>query len=548
MRFFTDIESSQLNAARCAVDPETATIVYATWENPFARGGGIIAVASNYGAELVSQGREVVMLSPYHTFLSSAPELDVQVQPVAEGSVEFGSRSVPFTLYEYIDKNQTRWILVKAAPYFEGGAGQADPYQPYDQLLSESVFFCKAAPAALKALGLTKNLVLHLQDWQTASIALTAKEAILKGDLQSAASVLTMHNPYDRGMETDNLTYLSGHAPRTVYQWTLPLMDGPTSTVSVSFAQELTEDPLQSGCFAGHLQSWFKEHPIVGVDNGLFGQAVNPFSTGSLLAAKKERRNHMLKTLGAIEDPRIIGSLDFDELLKKPNVPVFMMFGRLDPGQKGFDVLAAAIEALAKQRIDARFILTPSAIDRNSPFADRPQNRGQLEAVAQLGLLAHKLPKRVVIYPYRLETGYMETMAGATFAIFPSLYEPFGGATEPYLNGTPVIARRTGGLQQQVAHGKTGLLYHEGRQVDSAQAEEEWRDLQGAPLSDRMRIGTYRDMVGALTRTLEQACNIYQKEPSRYAEMLGNLYPKACEFSWKKTANEYQAIYEQACS
>ena len=44
----------------------------------------------------------------------------------------------------------------------------------------------------------------------------------------------------------------------------------------------------------------------------------------------------------------------------------------------------------------------------------------------------------------------MEAQAGATFAVMPSFYEPFGAATEAYLAGTPVIARATGGLTGQV--------------------------------------------------------------------------------------------------
>lgn len=552
MRFFSDIEFSQIKAARKAVDSKTATIVYATWENPFARGGGIIAVANNYGAELVRQGREVIMLSPYHTFLSTAPEIGVHVKQIGEGEVNYGGQAVPFTLYEHIDANRLRWVLIKAAPYFEGGAGQTCPYQPYEGLLGNAVFFCKVAPVALKTMELDRNIIFHLQDWQTSSISLTAKEALLSGELHSAATVLTMHNSYDCNLETEKLCLLSDHAPRTVYQWMMPLADGSVSTVSENFAKELISDPAQTGIFARHLQNWIKENPIVGVNNGLFGASTNPFpdnaSEATLLESKGIKRELMLKTLAKFEDPRVIGHLDFEALLEKPDTPVFMMFGRLDPGQKGFDVLATAIEAVAERRVDARFILAPSAIDLDSPFADRPENRKQLEGLAQLGLLAHKLPGKVVIYPFRLESGYMEAMAGSSFAIFPSIYEPFGGATEPYLNGTPVIARRTGGLKQQVDHGETGFLYREEEADNYATRELEWREFQRADLGERARSPIFRNMVAALTDTLIEAGELFQKDQPKYAQMLSKLYPKACEFSWEKTATQYQAIYDQACS
>lgn len=552
MNFFNEIESSRLEAARKAVNPKTATIVYTTWENPFAKGGGIIAVATNYGAELVRQGRDVVMLTPFHTFLSSAPEIGVQVKQIANGTIAYGESQIEFSLYEHVDVNRTRWVLVKAPPFFEGGAGQADPYQPYESLLDESLFFCNAIPAALAELGLKRNTIIHLQDWQTAGAALTVKEAILNGVLETSACVLTMHNPYDRSLEAESLSKLSSRAPSTVYQLMLPLMDGPTSTVSATFAKELTSDPLQTGCFASHLQTLLKAESVEGVDNGLFGKAKNAYPEGAdeagLLEIKHAKRSAMLNILGKLEDRRIIGSLDFERLLSKPEIPIFMMFGRLDPGQKGFDVLAGAIEQVCEQRIEARFILAPAVIDPDSPFAKDAGTRKQLEGVAQLGLLAHKLPEKVVVYPYRLSTGYMEAMAGSSFAIFPSLYEPFGGATEPYLCGTPVIARSTGGLKQQVVEGETGFLYRENLDASHEQIEEEWRQLQALGPSERTQLALHREMVAGLSGCLKKACEFYRSEPKRYAKMLSNLFAKACEFSWEKTAAEYQKIYDQACS
>lgn len=557
MQFYSKHQRKRLHAARLAVDPATATIVYATWENPFAKGGGIFAVASNYGAELVRQGRDLVLLSPYHTFLSSSPRPGVDVQEVARGRVEYDGANVEFGVHEHLDRNGCRWLLVKAPPFFEDGADQTDPYQPYEGLLRQALFFSKVAPFALAAAGLTKNLILHLQDWQAAGIALTAKEAVFAGVIESCASVLTMHNPYDRSMETRNLRLLSDKAPSTVYEWMIPLLDGPLSTVSDAFAAELTSDPLQTGCFATHLQHLLGSLGVTGVNNGLFGKPAEAYSEaaraaakagspGPILDEKLAKRRGMLEILAGLNDSRTIGSLDFDHLLTRDDIPVFMMFGRLDPGQKGFDVLAQSIETLCERRVDARFILAPSVLDQNSPFAGSEDTRRQMAAVAQLGLLAHRLPGRVVIYPFRMEAGYMEAMGGSTFAVMPSLYEPFGGATEPFLVGTPVIARKTGGLQQQVVDGKTGFLFRETPEGDQQLLEAEWRHLQSAGVTDRMKIGLYREIVAALTSAIEAACEFHRSNPTAYAAMLPNLAAKAREFSWSKTAAEYQRIYEKA--
>ena len=88
-----------------------------------------------------------------------------------------------------------------------------------------------------------------------------------------------------------------------------------------------------------------------------------------------------------------------------------------------------------------------------------------------------------MIYPFRMEAGYQELMAGATYVVMPSLYEPFGAATEPYLAGTPVVARATGGLTDQVTDiaanpdRATGFLYRE--QIPaSVDVAENWQRIQ----------------------------------------------------------------------
>jgi glycogen synthase len=131
----------------------------------------------------------------------------------------------------------------------------------------------------------------------------------------------------------------------------------------------------------------------------------------------------------------------------------------------------------------------------------------------------------------------------------PSLYEPFGGATEPYLAGTPVVARATGGLRQQVIdidadpqHG-TGLLYREEIRDGTA----DWPAIQAAatPL-ERMRVPVYGAMVAALAAALTRAADLYRAEPMLYARMLALGYEQAESYSWNRTAAEYQRIYEMA--
>ncbi len=294
---------------------------------------------------------------------------------------------------------------------------------------------------------------------------------------------------------------------------------------------------------------------MVGVNNGLFLKPTAVYSDEALAQARQRqpqlllRQKHDLRrrmlSLWSNNPPRgAIGCLNGGpgrRLLELPDtVPVFMMFGRLDPGQKGFDVLARAIEALEPGL--ARFVIAPAVGGGAEPFTN------------DLRQLVASRPGEVLCVLERMERGYLETMAGATYCVMPSMYEPFGGATEPYLQGTPVVARATGGLVQQVvdiqqdrSHA-TGVLYREEHPIAT---EEElgllWRELLqcGEPIA-RGENPLYIALVEALTQALLRAIQVYQQDPEGYAGMLANLHAQALQFSWSKAAEEYGVLYDLA--
>ncbi len=335
----------------------------------------------------------------------------------------------------------------------------------------------------------------------------------------------------------------------TVYQRMIPLTDAPLSTVSEGFARELTSDPLQVGHFAAHLQSVLAAHGVVGIDNPLFGAPKAAFSDGAvdqaatgtarkILEEKAAKRRTMLEALSAYKDKRIRGGLDGNggkPLTELPDeVPVFMMFGRLDPGQKGFDLLARAIEGFPRGA--AKFILTPVVAPGTEPWAD------------DLTSLSRRRTGDVAVYPFRMEQGYMEAMAGASYAVMPSFYEPFGAATEAYLAGTPVVARATGGLTGQVVdYGEdpfkaTGILFHEKLPLGTS-----WTAIeQAATPSDRVGVPLYALMAESLFDALREAAEIYTHRQSAYGLMLANLFKKASTYSADRAAAGYRALYDTA--
>jgi glycogen synthase len=148
---------------------------------------------------------------------------------------------------------------------------------------------------------------------------------------------------------------------------------------------------------------------------------------------------------------------------------------------------------------------------------------------------------------------YFQVMAGATYCVMPSLHEPFGAATEPYLMGTPVVAHATGGLLQQVTdYGRhpeqaTGLLFRDNFAGSPREQGRQWRQIQlETNPAARMHSALYVSLVNGLAAALQQARDLYRDRPEDYGRMLSRLYDQARKFTWEKAAAEYSAIYDVA--
>ncbi len=555
---FSEEELETIEAARTAVDSSQRHVAYCVYENPFARAGGIFAVATHLPPALRAAGDEVTLLSPFHRNLATTPPYN-KLHYLGEVDVPFGSRAVRVELFEHFDGLGNRWVLMQSWQIFDaaGGPGRNNPYAHTHPslLLRDGLFASACVPYVLERLGIRRNIIVHAQDWQFAATALTVKQAVLGGRLESAATVLTSHNPYDYGLSSWDLASITNRlGPQrwplgdgTVYQRMIPLTDAPLSTVSPGFAAELTADPLQTNHFAAHLQTVYRVHGVVGVDNPLFGAPKPAFSpestreaklglTNGILDEKLAKRKALLEILAGYHDERILGGLDAGgaSLTALPEqTPIFLMFGRLDPGQKGFDLFARAIEGFAPG--EAKFILTPIAGERDAWLED-------------LERLAEKRRGDVAVFPFRMERGYLEAMAGATYAVMPSLYEPFGAATEAYLAGTPVVARATGGLTGQVADYQsgpqqaTGFLFREKLPLGAS-----WPSIiQAAGPEERTGIPLYAMMAEALFDRLQDAARLWRADRRAYARLLGNLFDKAAGFSGERAAAGYHALYETA--
>ncbi len=581
-------------------------IIFVTFETEYSSYGGLGAVMKLLPRELGPD--RCAVFSPFFGKLIDLEKLkqDRAIQKVSAlftFYVLVRGSSYPVEVIEIVHRDGLKHYFLSSGEFFNAPdnpyvnpSNPAIPSDPYrnpvngEKLTEDSLFFSIAVPTALTELckaGHIKaqDVILHLQDWETAAVAQAVQRTHTSPALRSIRCVLTIHNPYDKPLHLlnsqrvcDFAAHLGFEMHRSILEQVIPLLDAPVSTVSASFAHELRNEVLYTQVFCSHLQKAFKSKGLVGIDNGIFGSPTFPFSDPALAEAQKgdfttlrdEKRERRTQLAGVMRDYQQQltksaknvfwgGPLDLDD----PSVPVFFMLGRDDPRQKGFDVMVEAIRA--QPRGAARYI-----------FAVMPGDEGLL-GLEFMKRLALERPDEVCVFPFRLEKSVFAALRqGSSYLVMGSLYEPFGAANEGYLTGMPVVARATGGLVQQVVpHAEcmkredllspfgrllvrqhhptqrepTGILFRE--QVSFANEVEGWREIvdcgywehnpKGDRIEERKRILLFQEMARCASAGLQLAIRVYGDQP-QYAAMIFNGWKMLSQFQWQRAVQTYQKM------
>ncbi|MBI5098773.1 MAG: glycogen/starch synthase [Nitrospirae bacterium] len=535
-------------------------VVFCSFENRFAKSGGLAAVTTNILPFLkeVNNIPNVILITPFYPNIMDKNKLRSTDRFF---NVPYKNKKVRVELYEFTWNYSKPWsgslkeYYLKADGFFEAQNRMQDPYlysgdtgSRNDNAMRESsLFFCKAVPMALHILGIRKNIVFHLQEWQTALISLTSKEAMLNGVLESCGTAQTMHNSYDSFVPFELLTGITGNSVKqkislirgnglTAYQIGLQLVDAPVTTVSEHFAAELTTDILQMEYFAPHLQSIFRKSGVYGVNNGSFTDVIPEYAGmensafDDVRKIKLKKRKALIKILSAYKPKARFGELTYKgrTISNLPdNIPVVVMSGRYDPLQKGYDILLRAIERFAEDEI--KVVMTPLTI--------HPSDLDYFYEVAC------KCKGNLTVFPMKLEEGYHELQTGATFGIMPSVYEPFGAAVEYMANGTVNIGRTTGGLIDQI-NGECGFLFKEDAVFCTSENIRAFAET-GNIVQMRKTNPWIQSMADNLYETLKKAIYIYQYNPDGYYRMITNGFRKLKIFTWESSAEKYFQVYDK---
>ncbi|MBN1803447.1 MAG: glycogen/starch synthase [Candidatus Lokiarchaeota archaeon] len=534
-------------------ETNSPTVVFVSYENHYAPWGGLAAVMKML-PPIMSKSVRTILVSPLFFNIAKtkqAIESKLLISTGKKGKVLYKGffhkielfRSTEFKDYENFDI-----FLVKCDNFFLSGDNPYhDSWRP-DSLIHDSYFLSKSIPVVLKLVEkeYPAPYVLNLQDWETALVA------DIVPSINGTKSVLTLHNPYDEYLPNDP-------QGRTILQFAIPKMQG-ISTVSEQFSRELQYDVLVHGVLVQKIREQLQILPPIGINNGNFVKLTFPENlkcVDEVLNEKRRNREIFHKILTEREDikPKWGNQLN----LLWDDIPIFFLFGRDEPKQKGFDVAAAAIYRLLRRLgpDSAFFVLTPI-----------PSPRG-LAGLSYLEDLCLEFAENVMTFPYRISSGYENLQRAASFVVMPSYYEPFGAANEGYASGAPVIARATGGLIQQVCPANfddlpsrvqieisryhedlskpTGFLY---REHPNTETTGNWEYLLSTDFSKRKsalepvhwKNPVFWSMVSELENVIEKAILCYKQEKKAYCNMILNGIQLFKRFSWEKSARDYREL------
>lgn len=322
-------------------------------------------------------------------------------------------------------------ILFKNADYFVD-YGKEGAEVSETEIFS---FFNRAVVEYVKAKFNTYDLV-HCQDWHTGLIT-----HLLEDELASErpATLFTVHNLMYQGVTGLDIVKDLGIVPgmHPLIDWDIAdgdlnfIQQGVASsdfinTVSPSYAKE-----IKTKEFGGDLAEILKgrEARLVGILNGIdYSTLPRDFDESSWEKRKLELKKAMLKDVG----------LDFDS-----KTPVYSFVGRLDPNQKGLDIMFDSISEIVK--MGGLFVLLGSG-DSNW--------EGKFKDIG-------KKYKGKVSINIKFDIDLARSIySGSDFLLVPSRYEPCGLIQMIALwYGTIPIVHDVGGLKDSVKEGKTGFKF-----------------------------------------------------------------------------------------
>ena len=469
---------------------------------PFAKTGGLADVAGALPKALKGLGHDIRVVLPKYRMVDTAKYglrriLPKLVVPIA-GTVETGA------VWEGRNGSVPTYFIEQDDYYDREGLYQMDGRDHPDNA-ERFAFLSRAVLELTRALDFSPA-VYHCNDWQTGLVPTYLRTTYrVDPEFQDAGVLFTVHNLGYHGLFKPATLAIANLSSELFTPFGVEfygkvnflkaglVFSDLINTVSRKYSQEIQTEEFGHG-LDGVLRARAKD--VRGILNGIDYDEWHP-SRDQFIAARFSRDDLHGKAACKADLQRIFG------LPERPNVPLLAVISRLAE-QKGIDLIAESLDAILG--LDAQFVL----LGTGEPALHQAFEAAKARHSSRVGL---KLGFDVAL-SHKIE-------AGADMFLMPSRYEPCGlNQMYSLAYGTIPIVRTTGGLDDTIQ-----------------------------PFEPETNVGNgfkFADASGdALLLTVRQAVALYrQREP--WLRLIENAMD--CDFSWSRSAKEYEALYHEIAS
>ena len=388
--------------------------------------------------------------------------------------------------------------------YFAGSS----PYNNIYEDVEKFAYFSKAVLASLPYIDYAPD-VIHCHDWQTGLVPVYLHTAFGDDNFYAGIkTVFSIHNLKFQGRwrirEVIDITglpeqifndkELESYGEANYLKGGVVYADAVT-TVSPSYANEIT---TQEGGEGLHGLMNARENVLYGILNGIDYDEFNPqtdpyiesnFSSKSVLSGKKANKAALQKELG---------------LPVRESAFVIGIVSRLTE-QKGFDLVSYIMDDLVSQ-LDVQIVILGTGESKFENVFHHFHSQYPDKVSAYIGYSEEKAHK---IY------------ASADAFLMPSLFEPCGLSQMMSMRyGTIPIVRETGGLK------------------DTVQAYNEYENTGTGFSFCNFNADDMKYVV-------EYAYHVFRDKRKAWEDMMQRAM--AQDFSWNKSAGEYEKLYDSLC-
>ncbi|MDD2906362.1 MAG: glycogen/starch synthase [Sulfurimonas sp.] len=448
---------------------------------PFAKSGGLADVAHALPRALNAEYTLEVCM-PLYSFVER--EKYAIQKRMEHFDISMGGVHYPVEIYG-CNYEGIEYRFIDSALLCEREYMYGTPEEGYADNALRFGLFAYAVVALLKE---EKQDIVHLNDWQSALVALLIKE----DTSIKTKSLFTIHNlayqgifahSYLHALDLDTKHFamdaIEFYHQISFIKAGIAYADAVT-TVSKRYAQEILTPEFGCG-----LEGFLKHHKnkLSGIINGIDTEHFAP--AFSDLKGKAQKKKEYLKEVS----------------LRGVKKPLFVFIGRFT-WQKGMDLFLEALESMAAYECNIAIL-----------------GQGESVYTTKLQELAH-VHKNIHLSCTYDESLSLEMYGAADFLLMPSLFEPCG-------------------LNQMIAmhYGALPLVHHVGGLKDTVQSYKDFDDTKTKAYGIAFKSPNLTAFLGAFEEALELFANKREYNKILKHNML-------CDFSWDKSAKVYSKLYK----